>query len=114
MPMAAGLGGGVGSPGTAALVRLRPQRRRRPHRGLSDLVCHSGTFVIETVYRREIGPALGTATPAYLLTECGTLGRATVLRPVQAHVQAGGGARLAGSGLDKVTDLVDQPQAVTA
>src|SRR5689334_23459880 len=34
--------------------------------------------------------------------------------PVQAHVQADGGARLAGSGLDKVTDLVDEPQAVAA
>jgi hypothetical protein len=29
-------------------------------------------------------------------------------------MQAGGGARLAGSGLDKITNLVDQPQAVTA
>ena len=38
----------------------------------------------------------------------------TVLRAVQAHVQAGGGACLAGSGLDKVTDLVDQPEAITA
>ena len=38
----------------------------------------------------------------------------TVLRPVQAHVQAGGGACLAGSRLDKVTDLVDEPEAVTA
>src|ERR1700685_2301486 len=38
----------------------------------------------------------------------------TVLRPVQAHVQAGVGACLAGSRLDKVTDLVDQPEAVTA
>ena len=37
-----------------------------------------------------------------------------VLRPAQAHVQAGGGACLAAPGLDKVTDLVDQPQAVTA
>src|SRR2546423_3596994 len=34
--------------------------------------------------------------------------------PVQAHVQAYGGACLAGSGLDKVTHLVDEPQAVAA
>ena len=29
-------------------------------------------------------------------------------------MQAGGGACLAGPGLDKITDLVDQPQAITA
>ena len=34
--------------------------------------------------------------------------------PVQAHVQADGCARLAGSGLDKITHLVDEPQAVAA
>ena len=34
--------------------------------------------------------------------------------PVQAHVQADGGACLAGSGLDKVTHLVDEPEAVAA
>jgi hypothetical protein len=38
----------------------------------------------------------------------------SALGPVQAHVQAGGGAGLAGSGLDKITNLVDQPKAVTA
>jgi hypothetical protein len=37
-----------------------------------------------------------------------------VLRLVQAHVQAGRGACSAGSGLDKVTDLVDQPEPVAA
>jgi ferritin-like protein len=31
---------------------------------------------------------------------------------VQAHVQAGRGARRAGSGLDEITDPVDQPQAL--
>jgi len=46
--------GGVGSPGTAALVRVHPQRQRRPHRGPSNLG-HSGTSVTETVYRHEIG-----------------------------------------------------------
>src|SRR5690242_18786024 len=35
-------------------------------------------------------------------------------RPAQAHVQAGRGACLAGSGLDKITDLVDEPEAVAA
>ena len=34
--------------------------------------------------------------------------------PVQAHVQADGGACLAGSGLDKITHLVDEPEAVAA
>jgi hypothetical protein len=33
---------------------------------------------------------------------------------MQAHVQAGGGTCPAGSGLDKITDLVDQPKALTA
>ena len=41
-------------------------------------------------------------------------GTRAALRPLQAHVQAGGGARGAGSGLDKITDLVDHPQAVAA
>ena len=31
-----------------------------------------------------------------------------------AHVQAGDGTRVTGSGLDKITDLVDQPEALTA
>src|ERR1700745_2664544 len=34
--------------------------------------------------------------------------------PVQAHVQADGGACLPGSGLDKITHLVDAPEAVAA
>ena len=34
--------------------------------------------------------------------------------PVQAHVQADGGASLAGSGLDNITHLVDEPEAVAA
>ena len=33
---------------------------------------------------------------------------------VQAHVQADGGACVAGSGLDKITHLVDEPEAVAA
>ena len=34
--------------------------------------------------------------------------------PVQAHVQADGGACVAGSGLDKITHLVDEPETVAA
>src|SRR5438876_6175429 len=41
-------------------------------------------------------------------------GRSMRLSRVQAHVQADGGACLPGPGLDKIADLVDQPQAVPA
>src|SRR5437764_11042316 len=45
-----------------------------------------------------------------LKRKAGTGGR----RPGQAHMQTNGGACLAGSGLDKITDLVNEPKAVAA
>jgi hypothetical protein len=50
--------GRSGPPGNSGLAHVHPQRQRRPHRGLSNLVDHSGTSVTKTIYRHEIGPAL--------------------------------------------------------
>ena len=43
---------------------MDPVRQRRSHRGISDLVGHSGTTVTESVHRLEIRPALTTDATA--------------------------------------------------
>src|SRR5690242_11129867 len=63
---AAGLGRS-GLPGAAALVRVHPQRQRRPRRGLSDLAGCSGTSVTRAVYWHEIGLVLAEGAAAGLV-----------------------------------------------